>query len=105
MLGLLTVLHWCTFLWLLGWAVRALVDISSDRRRSVSFLLVVFFVFYGVPIVLDLTQGIPEYRDTPGFRAGAMSDSVALVYDLFVSACPVFWWLTAPPRRRRTGQH
>jgi hypothetical protein len=96
----LVVLNWLTAAWLVAWAVRALVDISSDRRRSISFVLLVFALFYGVPIILDLSRGIPEYRTTPGFRAGAMSDSVTFVYDLFVVVCPVFWWLTARSPRR-----
>ena len=41
------ILDWFTFVWLVGWAVRALLDISSDRRRSVSFVVLVFVAFYG----------------------------------------------------------
>jgi hypothetical protein len=96
----LIVLNCLTFIWLAGWAVRALVDITSGRIRAVSVVLLVFFVFYGVPILLDFTSGIPEYHETPGFSVGAMSVPVTVIYDLFVAACPLFWWLTARPERR-----
>jgi hypothetical protein len=93
------ILNWFTFAWVAAWAAYALMDICSDRRRSVSFLLLVFFVLYGIPIVLDLTLGVPNYDGTPGFRAGATSDSVIDIYDLFVILCPAFWWLTARSRQ------
>lgn len=104
MSGWLIALNWLTFAWLLGWAVRAMLDISSNCHRSISFPLLVFVVVYGLPIAFDLTRGVPDYHNTPGFRAGATDESVAVVYDLFVAACPVFWWMTARSRRR-TGHH
>ena len=102
--GWLIDLNWLTFLWLVGWAVWALLNISSNHHRSISFLLLVFFVLYGIPIILDLTRGVPEHFRTPGFRAGATAESVALFYDLFVAACPVFWWLTTRSHPR-SGRH
>ena len=96
----LIILNWLTFAWLLGWAIRAILDIGSTQRRSVSFLLLVFFVFYGIPIFLDLIFGIPDYDGTPGFLVGATTSSVAVVYDLFVAVCPPFWWFTARSQRQ-----
>lgn len=96
----LLILDGFTFLCLLRWAVTALQNICSDNRRAVSFLILVFFVFYGIPIALNLTLGTPEYSSTPGFRDGADSESVAAIYDLFVLACPAFWWWTARSARK-----
>ncbi len=96
----LILLDYCTFAWLCVWAIRALRDISSGERRPISFISLVFFLFYGIPILLDVTIGIPEHPITPGLRSPAESEQVAVIYDLFVAACPVFWWFTARPRRR-----
>jgi len=88
-------LHVFTFVWLSAWAARATVNITSKNRRSASFLVLVFFVFYGVPILLDIVMGVPEYAFTPGLRYGATSETTNAVYDLFVMSCPVFWWYTS----------
>lgn len=85
----------------LYWAIRGIFDIMSNRKRAVSFLLLVFLVFYGVPLLMDVVFGVPDYYQTPGFRVGSESSTVALIYDLFVMACPTFWWYTARRIRRR----
>lgn len=92
--------EWAAFASSLLWARWALKNLTSTKMRSVSFLMVVFFAIYGVPVLLDLTQGIPEYYATPGFNDAANSTSTRLVYDLFVIACPIFWFLTTKTRPR-----
>jgi len=87
-----------TFLWLCGWTYMAIVNLCSKHRSSTSFVTVVFFLLYGVPIFLDLAIGIPDYLSTPGLAAGANSSWAILFYDLFVSLCPVFWRITAQPQ-------
>ena len=87
-----------TLLWLIAWTLRALSDISSKRARTAAFVIVVFFIFYGVPLALDLCYRVPQYNATPGFRTATQTPSVALIYDLFIAACPVFWWLASAPR-------
>jgi hypothetical protein len=96
-------LHWFTFIWLLGWTIRAVLNICSKDRRSVSLLLLVFFIYYGMPIFLDFMFGPPDYEFLPGFRDGAASESVNIIYDLFVIVCPVFWWFTGSSPRRSSG--
>jgi hypothetical protein len=67
-------------------------------------VVLLFCFFYGVPLVLDFLVGQPEYIAFPGFREPAWSAKVAVAYDLFVIACPVFWWLTASRKRIKPGK-
>ncbi len=95
-------LDWITFLWATAWAVWAAVEVASrQRRRTVSVLVVVFWVFYGLPLALDLTVGPPSYHNFPGFRMAASSPTAAIVYDLFVCMCPPLWWAVAKPRLKQ----
>lgn len=95
----MTELHLLTLFCLTGWAIHAGMDLASRDRRSISVVVLVFCFFYGLPLALDLLMGQPEYIAFPGFREPAWSAKVAVAYDIFVMACPVFWWLTATRRR------
>lgn len=89
-------LNLLTLFCLTAWAIHAGMDLVSKHRRSISVVVLVFCFFYGLPLILDLLVGQPEYIAFPGFREPAWSNKVAVAYDLFVMACPIFWWLTTP---------
>jgi hypothetical protein len=92
-------LNLLTLFCLAAWAVYAGMDLASRQRRSISVVVLVFCLFYGLPLALDMFIGQPEYLAFPGFRQPAWSTRVSIAYDIFVMACPIFWWLTAPRRR------
>lgn len=94
-------LNLLTIFCLAGWAVYAAFDLASPRRRSISVVVLLYCFYYGGPLVLDLIAGPPDYIAFPGFREPSWSQPVAIAYDLFVMACPVFWWLTLD--RKATG--
>lgn len=94
-------LNLITFLWVSGWAIHAGLDLASGKRRSISAVVLVFYFFYGLPLLWDMVFGQPQYFQFPGFREPAWSTKVGVVYDLFVMSCPVFWWITAPSGQGR----
>ena len=84
-----------TSAWLMGWLVRCVLNLGEQRRRSASFVLILFCLLYGIPIGLDLAIGIPEYVLTPGLRAGVNDESTVLIYNWFVSLFPIILWYSS----------
>jgi hypothetical protein len=99
-----TELNLLTLVCLTAWAILAGMDLASRQRRSISVVVLVFCLFYGLPLALDLFVGQPEYISFPGFREPAWSAKVAVAYDIFVMACPIFWWVTASRKRIQPGK-
>jgi len=81
-----------TGVWLLGWALLACGEIARDRRQVTPYFIVVHFVLTGLPAILDLMLGSPEYRSQPGFYIANQDPATALVYCSYVSLCPAVWW-------------
>ncbi len=55
-------------------------------------LILVHFVFCGVPSILNLIIGEPVYLIYVSFQQLGDND-VNLIYTIYVCACPVIWWL------------
>ncbi len=96
--------------WLFGWAIVAWDGILRDRKQVTPYFIVVHFLLTGLPVVLDLLVGEPEYRPQPGFYSANQDQTTALVYCAYVSLCPVVWWAMRrpsgprqPPRGRAAG--
>src|ERR1051325_1210664 len=90
--SLRAILDIITFAWLLAWAAKGVRNLLSPQRDSVSFLCITHFVFCGVPLLLDHVVGKPDFHLWHGFDIAATDGPTALVYCLYVTACPVIWW-------------
>lgn len=64
-------------------------NIGSRQPRTSSFLVVIFYLIYVAPVIFDHAQGIPDYPITRGYRDPARSETVRVIYDLFVMFVPV----------------
>lgn len=90
-----------TGVWLLGWAFLACREIAQNRQRVTPYFIVVHFILTGLPVILDLMLGSPEYRSQPGFYIANQDSATALVYCGYVSICPVVWWAMRSRNRAR----
>ncbi len=96
MLNLLSLklLNFATFLWLAFWALRAFRCLAIGSRHSILFVILVHFLFSGVPLLLDVLFGKPAYLEMPGFYLATRDNTTSIIYCLYVSAAPVIWWWT-----------
>ena len=97
---LISILESVTFVWLLAWAIQGTRRLLSRRRDSIWFLVITHFVFCGVPLLLDQVVGPPDFHLWPGFDIAAADPQTAVVYCLYVAACPLIWWLLGRTRVR-----
>lgn len=88
-----------TFLWLAWWAFVAVRELAKGTRDSVLYLIPVYFVYCGVPLLLDVVAGIPEYLLQPGYQLAVQDERTSLIYCAFVAAVPVFWYRWGRVRR------
>ncbi len=78
------------------WASASLLRIFSGERRCVHFVIVTYFVFYGVPLLFDELLGIPDYPEMPGFTLAMRDSWTGYFYAVIISVLPSFWWFTSP---------
>jgi oligosaccharide repeat unit polymerase len=90
----LNVLNGITFFWLLFWVLLAFKSLAEGKGYSILFVILIHFLFAGIPLILDVLFGKPEYS-FPGFLSAAQDTTTSIIYCFYVSAVPVFWWWTA----------
>ncbi|HVV87026.1 MAG TPA: hypothetical protein VHE35_28500 [Kofleriaceae bacterium] len=83
------VLQVVVLVWLLGWAARALIRIAQGDTRTVLVVQIVFVLFCGGPMVLDLTYGPPEYSYQWGFIVSQYDRTTNLIYLGYLTVIPV----------------
>jgi hypothetical protein len=88
------VLNALTFVWLLGWALFAASRLMLGSRHSIIFVIVAHFILTGIPLFLDITVGMPTYYWQPGYYTASRDWHTSVIYCVYVSLCPPFWWWT-----------
>lgn len=83
-----------SFLVLSGWFLFALKRIVKGKKDSILFVICVFYVFFGTPLLLDVVLGMPEYKNRPGFYLASRDSLTSIIYSVFVAIVPFFWWRT-----------
>jgi oligosaccharide repeat unit polymerase len=96
----LNLLNIVAFLWLAFWALRAFKCLAVGSPHSILFIILIHFLFSGVPLILDVLFGKPEYSMFPGLYIATRDDTTSIIYCLYVSAVPVIWWWTGRGDKR-----
>lgn len=94
------VLNMITFLWVLGWALLATRRVVEGRFQSILVVILVYFVFVGMPLLLDVVVKVPSFERFPGLSLAANDNLTATVYCAYVAAVPPFWWFVGRAGRR-----
>ena len=87
--GDILVLQVVVLVWLVAWTVRAVVRIAGGDTRTVLLVQIIFFLFCGGPLLLDLTYGPPEYSYHWGFIVSQYDRTTNFVYLGYLAAIPV----------------
>lgn len=100
---MLVLLELATFGWLGLWALLAFRELALQRRQPILPVFIVHFVFCGLPLLLNLWFGLPEYVYTPGFYLATRDELTAVVYCFYVSLAPPIWWFWGRNRTAVSG--
>ena len=87
--GDVVVLQVVVLVWLLGWMLRAVLRIAAGDSRTVLLVQVIFVLFCGGPLLLDLTYGAPEYSYHWGFILSQYDRATNLIYLGYLAFIPV----------------
>ncbi len=90
---MLDILFLLTGIWLGFWVFQSIIQIYQGKHDSVFFLLIVLFIFNGLPLLLDVFVGRPEYLRFPGYRLAQQDTTTGIIYCIYISAVPVFLWV------------
>ena len=89
---MLDILNILTFIWLAFWALLALRLLVLGRFQSILVIIIVHFIFAGIPLLLDFVIGQPYYDRYLGFRLAMQDEMTSVIYCFYVSIIPPFWW-------------
>jgi hypothetical protein len=89
---MITIVALLTFAWIAFWAFKAAQLAIKGWKSSIIAVFVVHAVLCGLPLLLDVVIGKPEYSGYPGIAIAANDDRVYLLYSLYVASCPILWW-------------
>ncbi len=90
-----------TFAWLLFWAFLSGKNIIFKRYYSAYLVIIINFLFFGVPLLLDLVIGEPKYdffRGLDNLRVAVRDETTFLVYCLYIAIVPVVLWYNGIPK-------
>src|SRR4051794_26229761 len=86
-------------------AIKAGRAILKGTRYSINFVMVVFYIFFIVPLAFDIIFGIPRYTYELSFKDASADLRTCIIYSLYVAFVPVLWQWTAIRRRLMEESH
>jgi hypothetical protein len=87
--GDVLVLQIVVLVWLLGWAARTMLRIARGDTRTILLVELIFILFFGGPLLLDLAYGAPEYSYQWGFIVSQYDRATNLIYLAYVAVAPL----------------
>jgi hypothetical protein len=91
---MITFLNLISFFILTGWFLFVATQIAKGKKDSILFVICIFYVFFGIPLILDVVRGMPSYTGRPGFFLASRDTLTSIIYSIYVAVVPLFWWLT-----------
>lgn len=80
-----------TFLWILFWTLVSLRRLRLSKKESIDFVMPIFLIFCGLPLLLDVIIGKPYYSTQPGFAAASTDHATSYVYCAYVAFISPLW--------------
>ncbi|MBN8235142.1 O-antigen polysaccharide polymerase Wzy [Halobacillus kuroshimensis] len=93
-------INFLTLIWVSIWFVRACYDIIKGKNNTILFAIIVFYVFFAIPIALDFLYGKPFYKYYPGFELSKKDNLTTIIYCFYISFIPLLWWITGKKRKK-----
>lgn len=88
---MIDVINILTFIWLLFWAARSFQQLVGGKTNTIFIVIIIHFLFSGIPLLMDILLGQPNYDNMPGFSMAVNDELTSLIYDFYVSVCPLIW--------------
>ncbi|RJF68973.1 hypothetical protein D3875_21835 [Deinococcus cavernae] len=86
--------------WATLWVGVGVVRLARGRFSSIYVVMIVFYVLFIVPLLLDVTMGLPEYRNQPGFLLSFEDPAVNPIYLGYMAFIAPLWVLGARQSKR-----
>jgi hypothetical protein len=91
-MNLALALDFVVFAGLALWAFAVLRRIALGDMQSIYYVILTHVFFCGLPALLDLTVGPPQYSFFPRLNLLSGDSRVDLIYSMYVLGCPAIWW-------------
>lgn len=97
---MVNVINALAFIWGTYWALKAGRALLKGTRYSINFVMIIFYLFFILPLAFDIIFGIPKYTYERSFTVAAADFWTCALYALYVSTVPVLWQWTAIKKRK-----
>ncbi|MGW9126051.1 hypothetical protein ACWGPW_13685 [Paenibacillus chitinolyticus] len=82
-----------TIAWGTAWLIAAIKQLSQGTKSTVWFIMIIWYTFFIVPLILDLSLGSPHYGGYKGLRIAANDPNANLIYCLYMCVVPLVFYL------------
>jgi hypothetical protein len=96
---MIEVVNWFTFVWLTLILIYSVVLLMKRNRSSIHFIIIVFYVFFAIPLFFEVFIGTPRYDYKPGFQIATNDFKTNLIYCVYISIVPLIWFATSKPKK------
>jgi hypothetical protein len=96
--SLVNTLNLLTFAWLGYWVFRAFKDLVNGHYYTIYIVILIHFLFSGVPLLLDVLFRLPDFIIYPGFNRALHDQLTSIIYCLYVSIIPPILWRFGRPK-------
>lgn len=97
---MIEVINWFTFVWLTLILIYSVVSLMKGNRASIHFIIIVFYVFFALPLFFEVFIGTPRYNYKPGFQIATKDFNTNLIYCIYISIIPLIWLGTSTPKKK-----
>jgi hypothetical protein len=70
------------------WLIFVLIRFFKGFRESVLVIIPIFYIFFTLPLILDLTIGPPFYNKYPGFLVASNDYTTKIIYSIYIVYIP-----------------
>ncbi|OKP88582.1 hypothetical protein A3844_07775 [Paenibacillus helianthi] len=89
---MISILNVSVFAWLTFCLFICLKQVIKGFRHSILFAFIIFYVFFGIPLLLDTLVGTPDYNFYPSYYRVTRDEFTSLIYAVYISIVPLVWW-------------
>lgn len=66
--------------------------IVEGKFKSIYVIYCVYYIFFVLPLLLDIIYGVPRYLTSPGFQIASNDSLVGLIYNIYILIPPLIWF-------------
>lgn len=88
---MLVFINLLAILWTTVCLLFSIKYIVRGKSKTINIIYIVFYIFFVIPVILDIVIGRPNYYNSPGFYLASRDEVTSIIYAIYISIIPLIW--------------